>query len=317
MAVVTSAGVHQLIDLDATTYQPHPLHRGDRIWSETNCYTDVWIEVVHALGAEPLAMGAFSLSTDFEGTQWSFFKPPPEDLRALYGMEVAEMNVWRPLLDHVAEELDMGRLLTIEVDAWYLPDTAGTSYRTEHVKTTIVPQLVDREGQRLGYFHAGGYYELTGEDFDGLWAPSLLPPYVELIRLDDLRRQPSPDVVSALTAAHLARRPPTNPVRRMAARIMSMTDWLAREDGTTFHLFAFGTCRQCGANAELAASYLDWLALPEPAAHFRSLAEGAKALQFGLARLSRGRTVDVAPTLDTMADDWDHAMALLCARYGG
>ena len=57
----------------------HSLHRSDRCWTETNCYVDVWIEVLHALGLDPTAAGAFTLSTDFEGDQWTFFKFPPED----------------------------------------------------------------------------------------------------------------------------------------------------------------------------------------------------------------------------------------------
>ena len=48
---------------------------------------DVWIEVLHALGLDPVAASAFTLSCDFEGDQWTFFKYPPEDLRALFGIE--------------------------------------------------------------------------------------------------------------------------------------------------------------------------------------------------------------------------------------
>ncbi len=144
--------------------------------------------MLHALGLEPLAASAFTLSAGFEGDQWTFFKFPPEDLRRVFGLEVAELNVWKPVLDHVLEQLDLGRLCTVEADSWFLPDTRGDSYHEVHVKSTVVPQMVDVEGRRLGYFHNAGYFELDGDDFDGVFQrgshadPTKLPPYVEVIR---------------------------------------------------------------------------------------------------------------------------------------
>jgi len=318
-----------LLALDADSYRPHPLHANERTWTETNCYVDVWIEVLHALGLDPLAAGAFTLSADFEGDQWTFFKFPPEDLRVLFGVEVAEMNVWRPVVDHVAEQLGFGRLCTVEVDAWFLPDTREVSYRSEHVKTTIVPQMLDRDRRRLGYFHNAGYYELDGDDFDGAFRlgehaeHAGLPPYVEVVRLDRMRHH-DPDLVDrvvALTADHLARRPTDNPVARLGDRLAADLGWLAQQDLETFHLYSFGICRQCGASAELAASFVDWLNRhhrpgTEPAADaFRRLATGAKALQFALARVVRGRTVDLPSVLGPMEGHWASAMEVLDRGY--
>ena len=319
-----------LLPLAAEGYRPHALHATERTWTETNCYVDVWIEVLHALGLDPLAAGAFTLSADFEGDQWTFFKFPPEDLRVLFGLEVSEMNVWRPVVEHVAEQLDFGRLCTVEVDSWFLPDTRGVSYRTDHVKSTVVPQMLDREGRRLGYFHNAGYFELDGDDFDGVFRlgpyaeHAGLPPYVEVVRLDRVRRN-DPDLVDrviALTADHLARRPADNPVTRLGARLEQDLPWLAEQDLETFHLYSFGMCRQCGATAELAASFVDWLNRHDrtgtelAAEAFGDLASGAKSLQFALARVVRGRTVDVAAVLEPMARSWEAAMAVLEHRYG-
>ncbi len=316
--------------LTAAGFAPHPLHASERTWTETNCYVDVWIEVLHALGLDPVAAAAFTLSCDFEGDQWTFFKYPPEDLRALFGLEVTEMNVWRPVVDHVEEQLALGRLCTVEGDSWFLPDTRGVSYRAEHVKTTIVPAALDRVARSLGYFHNAGYFELDGDDFDGLFRlgahadPAALPPYVESIRLDRVRRD-DPDLVArvvVLTRDHLARHPADNPVPRMAARILADLPWLADQDLEAFHLYAFGLCRQCGASTELAATFVDWLNVhhepgTEAAADaFRDVAEGAKALQFSLARVVRGRSVDLAGVLDGMAGRWADAMAVLEAHYG-
>lgn len=322
----------EVLRLDAATYEPHPLHTTDREWTETNCYVDLWIEVLHALHLDPVAAAAFTLSSDFEGDQWTMYKYPTEDLRMLYGLEIAELNVWRPVVDHMAEQLGFGRLLTVDVDAWYLPDTAGVSYRAQHQKTTIAPQMLDREGRRLGYFHNAGYFELEGDDFDGLLRlgphedpPSVLPPYVEVVRLDRVRLDSDglPDMVRALTKEHLARRPETNPLVRMKERLVADLPWLGQHDLDTFHRYAFGTCRQCGSNAEMAATFVEWLdahdggGLGAVAEQFRTIAAGAKSLQFGLARAVRGRRFDPDASFDPMERAWDEAMAALAGRYGG
>lgn len=318
-----------LLPIDATSHEPHPLHASERTWTETNCYVDLWVELLHALGLDPLVAAAFTLSTDFEGDQWTFFKYPPEDLRRAYGIEVSEMNVWRPLTAHVVEQLELGRLLTVEADSWYLPDTAGVSYRLAHTKSTIVPQSVDVEARRLGYFHNAGYFELEGDDFDGAlrWTPadeSALPPYVELVRLDRLRRDGDAlGTALELASEHLARRPDDNPVVRLRKRLEADLVWLASAGLDTFHAYAFGTCRQCGASAELAASFVDWLAahgetgVTPLAGRLRVVADAAKALQFGLARAARGRAVDLDPPLAEMEQAWEDAVEGLAARYAG
>ena len=81
----------RLLPIDAATYVPSPLHAEDRTWIETNCYVDVWLELLHALGLETGPALAFTLAVDFEGDQWQFFKFPAEDLQRLYGIEVAEI----------------------------------------------------------------------------------------------------------------------------------------------------------------------------------------------------------------------------------
>ena len=319
-----------LFPLDAADFRPHPLHAGNRTWTETNCYVDVWIEVLHALGLEPLAASAFTLSAGFEGDQWTFFKFPPEDLRRVFGLEVAELNVWKPVLDHVLEQLDLGRLCTVEADSWFLPDTRGDSYHEVHVKSTVVPQMVDVEGRRLGYFHNAGYFELDGDDFDGVFQrgshadPTKLPPYVEVIRIDRLLDDDAGLVGRAVELAreHLARRAGDNPIAEMSAGLRRDLPWLAGEDLETFHLYAFGTCRQCGASNELAASFVDWLneydrpGTESAAEDLRAVAEGAKALQFALARVARGRRADLDSILSPMAERWERALSTLECRYG-
>ncbi len=228
--------------LRPASYASSPLHSSERVWSQSNCYVDLWIEVLHSLGLDPRAAGAFTLSADFEGDQWAFFKPPVEDLRALCGIDVAELNVWRPLVDHIGEQLDFGRLLTVEVDAFHLPDTVGVSYRTEHVKTTIAPAWIEQNARQLRYFHNAGLHELEGEDFDALIGtrcagPHALAPYVEIIKLDRLCRDEGrlAAVAGELIRSHIGRRAVDNPVRRMNKRISADLDWLRGADVETFH----------------------------------------------------------------------------------
>ncbi|HXW32123.1 MAG TPA: DUF1839 family protein, partial [Acidimicrobiales bacterium] len=317
----------QLLELDPGKYTPHPLHAPDRDWTETNCWLDMMIEVMHVLGLEPLAASSFTLSTDFDGDQWRLFKFPPEDLRVLFGLEIDEMYVWRPVIDHLEDNLRLGRLLTVEVDAYFLPDTGGVSYRIDHLKTAIVPQMLDRPGRRLGYFHNAGYFELDGEDFDGIFSldgapdPRRLLPYVEIVRTDRLRAgEPPLDLVLSLTRDHLARRPATNPIARFKKRLQSDLPWLEEAGEAVFHPYSFGTSRQLGATAALAAAFVDWLdarlhaGLDEASRQFRHLSESAKALQFALARVVRGRHVEVDAPFESMEKAWESAMGTLAER---
>jgi hypothetical protein len=326
-----SAPLHHQQPLDPATYERHAVHTGERIWPETNCYVDLWIEALHARDLEPLAALPFTFAIDVEGDQWTFFKFPLADLYSLYGVEVIELNVWRPLLAHVEEQLALGRLSIVEVDAFWLPDTAGVSYRMDHVKTSIGIQMVDADRRRLGYFHNAGYFELDEEDFAGIFRldadedPSRLPPYVEVAKFHMRPPLAGRALVAAsrdLLQQHLARRPRGNPFRRYAARFDRDLGWLAASP-PGFHGYAFATLRQCGAAFELGAAYLRWLGangehgLAPIAAKCDDIAETAKTLQFKLARfVTTKRAFDSAPMLDVMAAAWDEAMAGLSARYG-
>lgn len=320
----------RILPITASTYEPHALHRGDRDWIETNCYADLWIEVLHGFGLEPLASLAFTVALDFEGDQWLFFKQPTGDLTDLYGVEVQELNLWKGLLANAVEQVARGRVVMPEVDSFYLPDTQGTSYQLTHTKTTIGIQSIDTEAKTLGYFHNAGYFELSGGDFDALFgigrerrADELLP-YTEFAKIPSRSPLPEPELVSRsvrLLRGHLERRPRENPVSRFRARFQEDLVWLANQPPETFHLYAFSTLRQCGACFELAASYLEWLGQRgqvglEPAERaFRELSGQSKAVQFKMARaVLAKRPVDFAPMLAAMEDAWTTAMRTLVEK---
>jgi hypothetical protein len=314
----------QLLELDPDSYRPHALHGEDREWRETNCAADLWIESLHALNLDPVLGLAFTLSTDFDGDQWRMFTYPPEDLRRLFGIESDELNVWRPLDEHVEEQLRLGRMLMVDVDAWHLPDTAGLTYRQAHQKTSVMVQMVDRERKRLGYFHNTGYYELQGDDFEGALGVAGLPPYVMSVRLEGVRPVDAhaTEVALDLAREHLARRPASNPIARLAKRLNDDIGWLTDGDVETFHRYAFGTVRQCGSNAELAASFADWLGRASgvderPAVEgLGRVARGMKAVEFLLARAVRGRPRPLDPSMHELESAWESALAHLVRHHG-
>jgi hypothetical protein len=328
--------------LDAGTYQRHCLHGGpakargedrpagvDRppVWVEKNCYIDLWIEALHALGLEPLAMLPFTLAVDFEGDQWTFFKPSLEELRELYGIDVQELTVWRPLIEHAVEHLSAGKLVSTEADAFWLPDTAGTDYRSQHSKTTILLNCVDVDARRLGYFHNAGYFELSGEDFSQLFrldhAPDaeFLPLLAEWVRIDRLVRHPPHELAArsfALLRRHFDRRPATNPFHRFADRFARDLPGLQASGLPYYHVWAFASIRQAGAAFDLLAANLRWQAgfgrpgLVAADECFDAIAEGNKALILKGARaVNSGRPFDAGPIFDGMAGAWDSGMAVL------
>jgi len=317
----------QIAALDPATYRRHPIHGAERIWAETNCYTDLVIELAHGLGFEPAAALAFTLAVDFEGDQWTFFKPPAADLHELYGFDLQELAIWRPLAEHVAEQVEAGRPVLVELDSWFLPDTAGTAYRLAHTKTTVGVNEIDVGRRRMGYFHNAGYFAVDGDDFaelfqlEGAAHERVLPPYVEYVKwragFTPPRDAALAEASLALLARHLARAPASNPFPRFKERLARDLAWLMEGDSARFHAYSFANLRQYGACFELAETYLRWLAghgvgrLEAPALALRNIAETAKQLQFQLARsMARRKPLDLTP-VDAMAAQWELALGEL------
>ncbi|HZY19062.1 MAG TPA: DUF1839 family protein [Ramlibacter sp.] len=313
--------------LTPESYRRHPLHGDSAAWPEKNCYADLWIGFLHTLGLEPLAMLAFTVAVDFEGDQWTFFKPPLDELRALFGVDVQELTVWRPLVEHAKEHLAAGKLISTESDAFWLPDTAGTDYRRSHTKTTILLADLDLQRERLGYFHNAGYYELAGEDFRQLFRldagpdPAFLPLFAEVVRIDRIVRRSSSDLSDIsfeLLRKHFAWRPRSNPFSRFAARMLQDLPALQERGLAHYHQWAFASIRQAGAAFELLAAHLRWLAtqgypeVGESAQRFEAIGQANKTLILKGARaVNSGRALNADDLLQAMAADWERGMALL------
>ena len=316
--------------LDPSAYSRHALHGAQCAWVEKNCYADFWIEVLHAKGFEPLAMLPFVVNVDFEEDQWTFFKPSHDELRSLYGVKVHELTMWRPLRDHVVEHLAMGRLVSMEVDAFGLPDTAGTDYQTKHSKTTIAINQLDMTRRTLGYFHNAGYFELSGEDFDQLLSletpitsRSDLPLYAELITFIRPDAQSVTEMKRAsldIMRKQLQYVPETNPVQRFAQRFARDLPWLQSNGLDHYHTWAFAGIRQWGSAFELAAAWVDWMQdtlgprSEEAKTAFNALSLDAKTLILKGARaVASKKPFDPVDQLAKTALVWQHAMDSLAA----
>ncbi len=316
-------------DLDPATYARHVLHTRERCWAETNCYTDVVIELLHGLGFEPLAALPFTLAIDFDVDQWTFFKFPHADVEELFALAMLEMAPWKPLVVHVHDHVAAGRPVLVELDSFFLPDTQGTAYGIAHVKSTVAVNAIDLAAGTMEYFHNQGYFALDGQDFrdvfqtDGLVHERMLPPYIEFVkplpRQAPLEGSALVEASRALVDKHVTRLPPHNPFRVYREQLAADMDELLEGGLDRFHEYSFVTLRQLGACYELAAAGQGWLDeqgvydLGSARAELDGIAATAKLLQMKLARsVMRKRALDLAP-LDEMAERWERAMASLGA----
>lgn len=309
-------------NLAAATYPRHALHDAARAWPETNCHTDLFIELLATLGREPAAALGMTLAQDFEGDQFTFFKIPNGDLDALFGLDLQELSLYRPFVDHLEEQVARGRIVLVEVDAHFLPDTQGVTYRTDHSKTTIAVNFFDRAAARLGYFHNAGYFEMEGSDVEHLLGfgsvpTPVLPPYTEFVKVigPGLSGRALRDAALTRLAAHWARRPERNPVLAYRDALQRHLDWLGTQPPCAFHPYAFNTARQFGANMALLGDHFAWLGRQgvaglEPAVSLcEAMSNGMKTFQFLLARaLARKKTDALAAALDETARHYDALM---------
>lgn len=317
-----------ILNLDPQSYQRHLIHGADRIWAETNCYTDLWIELLYAFNHEPIAAMPFTLTIDFEGDQWTFFKIPFADIYELYGLDVQELSIWKPLIQHTEEQIGLGRPVLVEVDSFYLPDTHGTAYKTAHTKTTIGAVEIDVQAKHLGYFHNQGYYHLSGDDFTNLFRleqhdPIYLPPYVEFVKTWERAKTKEETLKTSIQLLHkqLTLLPKVNPFNAFATRLASDVEWLIGEPMETFHQYSFVTLRQLGACYELSKTYLQWLeqngesGLSETIQLYDEISTSAKTIQFQLARsVSKKKALDLAP-IEKMGSAWQTATDTLLKLY--
>jgi hypothetical protein len=308
------------------------LHDEASIWQESNCYMDLWIELLYGWELDPRAALAFTVTQDYEGDHFTFFKYPQADIELLYGTVVQEMAVYDTLQAHVAEQVRRGHTVLVEVDSYYLPDTRATAYRQAHVKTTVAIDRIDPAAQRLWYYHSLGYHTAEDDDYRGLLrlTPELrdgniLFPYAECAKRvrAPLRDADAADAAASLLRHHLGRRPALNPVTRWRAEFDEHVAVILARGEAYFHHYGFNLPRQLGANFEMLHHCLAWFgehgydvpARVAQAAH--SIASESKVLQFRLARaVARGRPDHCSECLGTMEAAYESVIAGLLSSFG-
>ena len=209
--------------------------------------------------------------------------------------------------------------MIVELDAWYLPDTAATSYRTEHVKT-LDRRRGDRRRRRArcATSTTPGCYELGGDDFRGVFrigefSDDVLPPYTELIRFDAgprlRRRGPAPRRRASCCAAISRGARASNPFDRFGDQLER--DLPALLDGrrsTRYHAYTFATFRMAGPAFELLASHAEWLLGRPGAAGRRRRWADRRGMQGAVVQARRRRQFDSAPLTGALADAWARAI---------
>jgi hypothetical protein len=320
-----AAGAGAALTMQPCDHRPHSLHDAGRTYLETNCYADVLIELLNARGDDPRAVLGFIVRTDWEGDQFTYFKPPYHDLYRLFGIEIHEMLPYKTVPEHIETQLKLGRTVLVEIDAWWLPDTAATSYRREHLKTTVAPAMIDREGERMRYFHNAGLFELEGEDYRGAFrmlpqfTDDVMDPFIEVVRFDAgprLQGEPLRAEARRLLAEHFARRPQRNPFLAWAESLSEDLPRLLAGSAEDYHAYAFVTVRMVGAAFELLGDHVEWLfgeEGTEATAALAGIVEGAKTVSF---RLARRRPFDPEPAIAAMAEAWEESVGAIACLLG-
>jgi hypothetical protein len=309
----------------------HALHRGERVWIETNCYVDLWIELLHHFGCDPHAALSFTVTQAFEGDQFTFPKFSLDDISRLYGLQAQELAIYDKLESHVIEQTKRGHVVVVEVDAFYLPDTRVTAYRQSHSKTTIAIDVIDPVAKRITYFHNLGYFALSGEDYDGIFRlmPGLaqdvhaLFPYVEFVKR---ARAPLEGVALVQRSVDLLKlrlldRPATNPITEWRKQFPEHLQAILERDVSYYHLYTFNVLRQLGLNFELLSKYVAWLneqGVDVPSdiqVHAQKIASEAMVVQFRLIRAKmRSRIDSCSDCLDTIEAAYDKTIGPLAAH---
>ncbi|MDR5816867.1 MULTISPECIES: DUF1839 family protein [unclassified Caballeronia] len=313
-------------------YRQHALHRDERVWLETNCYVDLWIELLHHYGCDPHAALSFTVTQDFEGDQFTFPKFSLDDIARLYGLQAQELAIYDTVEAHVVEQTKRGQIVVAEMDSYWLPDTRATAYRQTHTKTTIAIDAIDAQAKHITYFHNAGYFSLSGEDYDGVFrlTPGLasdvqaLFPYVEFVKRarDPLQGEALVQRSVELLKLRLQDRPASNPVAQWRAAFPEHMRAMLERDPAYYHLYTFNMMRQIGSNFELLSKYLGWLNahgvdVPgEIQASAQAIASEAMVMQFRLARARmRSRTDLCEDCLGSMQTSYDKVIEPLAARF--
>src|ERR1700722_15274651 len=89
--------------------------RAECDWPTTNCYVDAWMPLLATWGLDPVAGLGITVTQDYEGDQFHFFKFLHEDLELLYGVVVGELSIYRSLEEQIKTQVGRGNVVLVEV----------------------------------------------------------------------------------------------------------------------------------------------------------------------------------------------------------
>ena len=212
--------------------------------------------------------------------------------------------------------------MLVEIDAWYLPDTEGTSYRRGHLKTTVAPRRSTERASGCATSTTPDYSNCRVRTTAGAFrmldhfTDDVMDPFTEVVIFDagprlegDELRAAARDLLASTSPGD--RRPtPSTPGRGAWSPTCRGCSPAATRTTTKY---AFVTVRMVGSAFELFADHVAWT-LGEPgeeaAAEFRGIAEASKVVSF---RLARRRPFDIPAVLAPLIDGWERGMDLLGA----
>ena len=312
-----------LFGADPATYRPHLLHAGEpRATTRPTATPTSSSSCCTRAATSRWPRWAPRCAIDFEGDQWTFFKPPPGRPRACSSASTStrcsptgRCPSRSPSSSRVGPHDDRRarRLVPARHRGDELPPRARQDARSSPRRSTV-------DGERLRYFHDAGLTSSTGEDYRGVFrlgARLLRRRAAALRRARALRRRPAADGRRAARARrasccarHLARRPATNPFTRFGEHLARDLPGLLEGDRERLPRLrvrdrAHGRARR-SRSARRTSTWLLGDAGAPAAAALRRIVEGCKVLSF---RLARRRAFDPEPVIADLAAAWDEAMS--------
>ena len=175
----------RLLPVDVTGYAPHPLHAGERVWAQTNCSVDLWIEVLHAAGLDPVPALSVALEADF--VRWDWSRAALGDKGRAAVLYDVQRRTGEPLslalafdADGVGEPFEPPPRIALPGTAWRVPrstrsDDAGATrvHRTLEDTPFYARSLIDTH--LLGAPVQAVHESLSLDRFDRAWCQLMLP----------------------------------------------------------------------------------------------------------------------------------------------
>ena len=280
---------------------------------------------------EPLACLPFVLAVDFEGDQWTFFKPPHDDLVSPLRRRRAGAQRLAPLLENASSSSRRQARAQPRPTRSTCP-TRRDRLPAQHTKTTIgIQDSTSRRRARL--LPQRGLLRARGRRLRGLFRLDAPPTR------RSCRSSPSScarvashaargaELVAPLARAlakHLARRPRDEPVRAVRrAFAADRRDLMRARACGAYHAWAFATMRQLGAGVRarrclpaLARGARRSRCSMRPRPRSTRCPTTSKSLILKTARaVCAKKPVDLAPMLADIEGQWEAGMRQLAARF--